>query len=120
MTYVNCALIPVPEDAVETYRALSGQMAEVWLDHGARSYREFLGEDLDVEEKGAIGFPELAELSEDETVILAVTEFESREDRDEVEAKVMQDERVGEIMADGPPFDPSRIAGGGFELLVEG
>lgn len=120
MTYVNFALIPVPEDAIETYRALSEQMAEVWLDHGARSYREFLGEDLDVEEKGAIGFPELAELSEGETVILAVTEFESRAHRDEVEAQVMDDPRVGEIMAAGPPFDPSRIAGGGFELLVEG
>lgn len=120
MSYLNVAIIPVAEDALETYRALSEQMAEVWLDHGACSYREFLGEDLDVAEKGAIGFPELAELSEDETVILAVAEFETRAQRDEVEAEVMQDERVGEIMAEGAPFDPSRIIGGGFELLVEG
>lgn len=120
MTYVNCALIPVPEDAVETYRTLSEQMAEVWLDHGATAYREFVGEDLDVAEAGAIGFPELAELSEGETVILAVAEFESREHRDEVEAEVMQDERVGKIMAEDPPFDPSRMAGGGFELIVQG
>lgn len=39
--------------------------------------------------------------------------------REQVEARFSKDERVGEIMAEGPPFDPSRIASGGFELLVE-
>lgn len=120
MTYLNCALIPLAKDEVDAYRDLAEKMAAVWLEHGALRYRDYLGEDLDVDEKGAIPFTDLADLEEDETVILATLLFDSREHRDEIETKVMEDPRVGEIMGAGAPFDPSRIAGGGFELLVEG
>lgn len=66
------------------------------------------------------GFPDMVELEPDETGILAWITFESREHRDEVQARFSKDDRVAEIMAEGPPFDPSRMAHGGFELLVEG
>lgn len=120
MTYLNCALIPIPEDGIDTYRGLAEEMAEVWLEHGARQYRDYVGDDLDVSESGARSFPEVVGLEEDETVVIATLTFDSREHRDEVEAEVMEDPRVGEIMGAGAPFDPSRMAGGGFDLIVEG
>lgn len=63
-------------------------------------------------------FPEVAGLEEDETVVLATLTLELHEHRDEVED--MQDPKVGEIMGAGAPFDPSRMASGGVELLVGG
>lgn len=119
MTYLNCALIPLAEDDVDTYRDLADQMAAVWTDHGALQYRDYVGDDLEVEEKGAVPFPEVAGLDADETVVLTTLLFESREHRDKVEANVMEDPRVGEIMGAGAPFDPSRMVSGGFDLLVE-
>ena len=120
MTYLNIALIPLPADAVEAYQALAEQMADLWLGHGALAYQDFVGEDLDVADKGAIPLAETVDLEDEEALLLATLRFTSREHRDEVEAKVMADSRVGEIMSEGLPFDPSRISGGGFELLVEG
>lgn len=120
MTYLACSLIPLPEDEVDAYRELAEQMAGVWLDNGALAYRDYVGEDLDVAGQVGRAFPEMASLGPSETVVLATLTFESREHRDEVEDSVSEDERVGEIMSEGPPFDPSRMATGGFELLVEG
>lgn len=120
MSYLSVALIPLPADRVDAYRALASQMAKVWLEHGARSYRDHVGDDLDVADQGMVPFPKIAGLDEGETIVLATLTFDSREHRDEVQAKVMEDPRVGELMPEGPPFDPSRMAHGGFELLVEG
>lgn len=120
MTHLACSLIPLSEDDVETYQSLADRMAEVWLDNGALAYRDYVGDDLDAAEQGGRSFSDLAGLDETETLLLATLAFESREHRDDVQAKVSQDERVGEIMADGPPFDAARMASGGFELLVEG
>lgn len=54
-------------------------------------------------------------------VILSLITFEDREHRDEVKAAVMADGRMGALMGpEGPPFDPSRMVGGGFEVLIEG
>lgn len=121
MTYLACSLIPLPEDEVEAYRSMAERMAEVWLDHGALAYRDYVGEDLEVAEQGPVPFDAMADLADDETLVLATLTFESGEHRDEVQAKVMEkDPRVGEIMGEGAPFDPSRMVHGGFELLVDG
>lgn len=120
MTYLACSLIPLPENDVDAYRSLAKKMSEVWLDHGALAYRDYVGDDIDDAEQGGVPLSKLTDLADTETLVLATLTFESREHRDEVQAEVMQDPKVGEIMGAGAPFDPSRMAHGGFEVLVEG
>ena len=74
------------------------------------------------------GGPEVLELTEvpdpvpgpDEVVIFAWITYKSKEHRDEVNAKVMADPRMAPMMnAENPPFDCTRMAYGGFKLLVK-
>ena len=46
--------------------------------------------------------------------------FKSRAQRDRINAKVMKDPRLAEMMdAKDMPFDPKRMIYGGFEVLVD-
>ncbi|MCG8511453.1 MAG: DUF1428 family protein, partial [Rhodospirillales bacterium] len=55
----------------------------------------------------------------DETVVFAWAMFESREKRDEANAKIMADERLKDMMKEGDMvFDCKRMAYGGFTELV--
>ena len=56
-----------------------------------------------------------------ETVVFSFIVFESRAHRDEVNAKVMQDPEMNDPKyQDLPmPFDATRMAYGGFNVLVE-
>ena len=61
-------------------------------EHGALEYRECVGDDLDVQDQ--VPFPRVIETKPDETVVFAWIVFESREHRDQVNAKVMADPRM--------------------------
>jgi uncharacterized protein YbaA (DUF1428 family) len=117
-TYVDGYVLPVSKEKIETYRRIAEKAAAVWKEHGALEYRECIGEDLDVKE--LVPFPRVVELRPDETVVFAWIVFKSREHRDEVNAKVMQDPRIAESMgSNAMPFDSKRMVYGGFEVLVE-
>ena len=85
------------------------------MKHGALHYKECVLITLAL--KGLnLPFPKMAQTSEDEVVIFAYIEFESRAHRDEVNAKVMADpdmqaQEPGEMPLNEPPY-------GGFEVLV--
>jgi uncharacterized protein YbaA (DUF1428 family) len=73
---------------------------------------------LDV--KDQVPFPRIIESKPDETVVFAWIVFESREHRDEVNAKVMADPRLASMTEKGSmPFDCKRMAYGGFKMIVE-
>ena len=57
-------------------------------------------------------------LKDDETVVFAWITYESREDRDRINAKVMEDPRLKDSMND-MPFDGMRMFWGGFKTIVE-
>jgi uncharacterized protein YbaA (DUF1428 family) len=62
-------------------------------------------------------FHELADAGPDDSVVFASTVYESREHRDEVNKQVMADMDADE--SDQPmPFDPGKMADGGFRELV--
>ncbi len=66
-----------------------------------------------------VSFPQLASAGPDETVVFAWISFESREHRDEVNAKVIAYPRLDGMMnGENLPFDCSRMAYGGFTTLV--
>lgn len=116
MGYVDGFVVPVPKANVEAYRAMSESAGQIWRDHGALQYWECVGDDLSPE--GVFTFPELVNLPEDETVIFAFIVFQSREHRDEVNAKVMADERL-KCDLESNPFDMKRMAYGGFKTIVK-
>lgn len=115
--YVDGFLIPIAKDKVSEYREIAQKAGEVWKEHGALEYYECVGDDLDIE--GMVSFKKVADTSGEETVIFSWIVFESREHRDRVNAAVMNDPRIKEMMETGPePFDYKRMAYGGFKTLV--
>jgi uncharacterized protein YbaA (DUF1428 family) len=66
-----------------------------------------------------VSFKKAADTSEEETVIFSWIVFESKEQRDRVNAAVMNYPRLKEMMESGSePFDYKRMAYGGFKTLV--
>ncbi|MES2923547.1 MAG: DUF1428 domain-containing protein [Verrucomicrobiota bacterium] len=116
-TYVDGFVIPLPKDKIEEYRKIAEHAGALWREHGALDYYECIGDDLDV--KDLVSFPQLANAGPDETVAFSWIVYKSREHRDEVNAKVMADPRIHEMMdLANQPFDCKRMAYGGFKVLV--
>ncbi|MCL4105636.1 UNVERIFIED_CONTAM: hypothetical protein GTU68_023703 [Idotea baltica] len=117
--YTDGFVIPIPKDKIDEYRTSAELAARVWKDHGALDYREWIGDDMEASDM--VPFPKLANAGDDEIVVFAWITYESREHRDAVNAKVMNDPRLAEMMSgENLPFDCKRMAYGGFKLLVEG
>jgi uncharacterized protein YbaA (DUF1428 family) len=73
-----------------------------------------------LEVKDQVPFTRLAGARSDETVVFSWIVFESREHRDEVNAKVMADPRLAKMMeSESMPFDCKRMAYGGFKAIVK-
>lgn len=120
--YVDGFLIPIAKGNVEEYKEMAQKAGEIWKEHGALDFCECVGDDLEI--KGMLSFKKSADASDDETVIFSWIVFESREDRDRVNAAVMEDARMKEIVeamkaAKSEPFDIKRMAYGGFKTLVK-
>ena len=117
MSYVDGYILPVPKSNIEKYREIATKAGRIWREHGALEYRECVADDVKSGE--FTSFPQAVKLKDDETVIFSYIVFESRQHRDEVNAKVMSDPRLAEMMdPKSMPFDGKRMFWGGFETLV--
>jgi uncharacterized protein YbaA (DUF1428 family) len=123
--YVDGFVLVVPKDKTEEYKKMAEGGRDAWMKHGALEYYECRGDDLVPQEMGgekARAFPEMAGANSEETVWFSFIIFESKEHRDEVNAKVM--EEMGKQMEEHKnapmPFDMKRMAYGGFQVDVEG
>lgn len=117
--YVDGFVLAVPKANVERYRQIAEQCGHIWREHGALEYWECVADD--VQPGKVTSFPQAVQLKDDETVVFAWILFESREERDRINAAVMADPRMNEFMK-GPedaPFDMSRMIYGGFKPIVE-
>lgn len=119
MRYVDGFVIPVPKKNLDAYRRIARTAGKVWREHGALHYVECVGDDVKV--KFGLPFPRLAKLKPGETVVFSWIVFRSRKHRDTVNAKVMKDARLAQMMTDpgSMPFDVKRMAYGGFAVLVD-
>ncbi len=116
--YVDGFVMPLPKANVDKYREIATGAGELWMEHGALDYKECVAEDVKVGE--VTSFPRSVKLEDEETVIFAWISFESRQHRDEVNAKVMADERMNAMMDPaGEIADYKRMVYGGFEVLVD-
>jgi uncharacterized protein YbaA (DUF1428 family) len=95
------------------------------MKHGALQYFECRGDDLKQQEMGgekSRAFAEMAGASADDNVWFSFVVFNSKEHRDEVNKKVM--EEMSESFKDQGDFemptDMTKMAYGGFEVAVEG
>ena len=115
--YVDGFVLPVPRDRLDEYKRLVEAVAEIWKEHGAVDYREFVGDDLTLE--GTRSFVDLLDAGEDEAVVFGWVAFDSREARDRANEKVAADPRVADLIDSSTSgFDAKRMAYGGFKPLV--
>ena len=115
--YVDGFVLPVRKDRIEDYRRLADLAGSVWREYGALEYRECVAEDVKPGE--VTSFPQSVKLEPDETVVFAWIVYESRAERDRINALVMQDPRLSGMDPANMPFDGKRMFWGGFEMLVE-
>jgi uncharacterized protein YbaA (DUF1428 family) len=116
--YVDGFVIPVPKANVDAYRKIARKAGKVWREHGALEYRECVGED--VKPGKLTSFPQSVKQKPEETVIFAWIVYKSRAHRDRINAKVMKDPRLADMMKpDASPFDTKRMIYGGFEVIVD-
>lgn len=116
--YVDGYVVPVPRDKVEAYRELAAKAAAVWREHGALQVWECVGDD--VKPGKVTSFPQAVQLKDDETVVFSWIVFNTREDRDRINEKVMADPRLKDMMDPKQmPFDGMRMFWGGFKSIVE-
>lgn len=116
--YVDGFVIPIKLENVEAYRKMAEKGGEIWMEHGALAYVECIGDDLNIKE--VVSFNQSAGTLDGETVIFSWIEFESKEHRDQVNAAVIADPRMNDIIGqdDLMPFDVSRMIIGGFKTIV--
>ncbi len=123
--YVDGFVLVVPKDKTEAYKKMAEDGRDTWMKYGALEYYECRGDDLVPQEMGgekARAFTDMAGATSEETVWFSFIVFNSKEHRDEVNAKVMQEmgEKAEEYKDFVMPFDMKRMAYGGFQVEVEG
>jgi len=117
MAYIDGFLLPLPTGNIDEYRRQAQAAGQIWIAHGALAFQECIADDMTPQ--GSLTFPELIKTQAGETVVFSYIIFESREHRDQVNAKVMADPRLKNLCdPDNMPFDCKRMAYGGFNSLV--
>ena len=118
MKYVDGYVLPVPKKNLKAYQKMALTAGKIWMKYGALQFCECVGDDLKV--KMAASFPTTIKLKKGETVVFSWIMFKSRAHRDKVNAAVMKDPRLNEMMdMKSCPFDPKRMVYGGFKTLVD-
>ena len=116
--YVDGFVLPVPTENVQAYRRMAQKAGKIWREHGALEFRECIGDDVKMGK--LTSFPQSVKLKPNETVVFSWIVFKSRAHRDRVNAKVMKDPRLADMMnSKVMPFDGKRMIYGGFKILVD-
>lgn len=123
--YVDGFVLVVPKGKEAEYEEMAKMGRESWMRHGALQYFECRGDDLKQQEMGDLksrAFAEMAGAGSDDNVWFSFIIFNSKEHRDEVNKKVMDE--MNESYPDQGGFempnDMTKMAYGGFEAVVEG
>jgi uncharacterized protein YbaA (DUF1428 family) len=123
--YIDGFVLVVPKGKEAEYQKMAEMGRDSWMKHGALQYFESRGDDLKQQEMGdekSRAFAEMTGATSDENVWFSFIVFNSKEHRDEVNKKVM--EEMSESFKDQGDFempnDMKKMAYGGFEVAVEG
>lgn len=116
MAYVDGFVLAVPKANLDAYKKMANDAGVVWMEHGALSYVETVGDDVPYGE--LTSFPRAVQARDDEVVIFSWVTYASRAERDVILKKVMDDPRMNQDMANSP-FDGKRMIYGGFQPFME-
>ncbi len=116
--YIDGFVLPVSRDRLAEYKLLVETVADIWKEHGALEYREYVGDDLIRD--GTRSFTDIATATSGEVIVFGWVEFESRAARDLANDKVAADPRMVDLIKSANSgFDAERMAYGGFQSLVQ-
>ena len=116
--YIDGFVVPVPKRKLEAYRRLARRAGKIWKEYGALEYRECVADDVKWGKRTS--FPRSVKQKPGETVMFSYIVYKSRAQRDRINAKVMKDPRLDDMMdPKSLPFDAKRMIYGGFKLLLE-
>lgn len=123
--YIDGFVLVVPKGKEAEYQKMAEMGRDSWMKHGALQYFECRGEDLKQQEMGDLksrAFKEMAGAGAEENVWFSFIVFESKEHRDKVNKKVMEemDAAYTDQTNFDMPNDMTKMAYGGFEVAVEG
>ena len=118
MAYVDGFIVAVPKKNLDAYSRLARKAGRIWREYGALDYREWVAEDVKVGK--LTSFPRAVKLKPGETVVFSWITYKSRAQRDKINARVMTDPRLKDMMdPKSAPFDAKRMIYGGFDSLVK-
>jgi uncharacterized protein YbaA (DUF1428 family) len=118
MPYVDGFIVPVPKKNLDAYRRLAKKAGKIWREYGALEFRECIADDVKVGKWTS--FPRSVKLKPNETVMFSYIVYKSRAHRDRINAKVMKDPRLADMMKlKDMPFDGKRMIYGGFKVMLE-
>jgi uncharacterized protein YbaA (DUF1428 family) len=123
--YIDGFVLVVPKGKEADYEVMAKMGRDSWMKHGALQYFECRGDDLKQQEMGdqkSRAYAEMTGATSDENVWFSFIVFNSKEHRDEVNKKVM-DEMSESFKDQGNfemPNEMTKMAYGGFEVAVEG
>lgn len=123
--YIDGFVLVVSKGKEAEYQKMAEGGRDSWMKHGALQYFECRGDDFKQHEMGDLksrSYKEMAGANDDENVWFSFIVFESKEHRDEVNKKVMDE--MGEEYEGQTDFempnDMQKMAYGGFTVAVEG
>lgn len=119
--YIDGFVLPIPRKDLDTYKQVAQTVADIWKEHGALAYHEYVGDDMKM--AGTLSFPEVMNSREDEVIIFGWVVFKSREARDLANQRVAADSRMPDLInpltdPSKKIFDASKMVYGGFQSLV--
>lgn len=115
--YVDGFLVVVSKKNIKAYKKMALVGKKLWLKYGAVDYKECMGDKM--ENGFGISFLKIAGAKKGETVFFSYITYKSKKHRDQVNKRVMNDPMMKDPGAWGKmPFDPKRMAYGGFKVLV--
>jgi uncharacterized protein YbaA (DUF1428 family) len=124
--YVDGFVLVIPKGKEVEYEEMAKMGRDSWMKHGALQYFECKGDDLKQQEMStqkSRSYTEMTKASGEENVWFSFIVFNSKEHRDEVNKKVMDELEAtyGGTTADFEmPNDMTKMAYGGFTAVVEG
>jgi uncharacterized protein YbaA (DUF1428 family) len=111
--YIDGFIHSIPCEKLDEYRRLVEAVAEIWKQHGALEYCEFIADDLHRE--GTRSFTDLLSADDEHAILFGWVVFPSREVRDLANEKVAADPEMQELMANTDVgFSAQQMAYGGF------
>jgi len=121
--YVDGFMLTIPKGNVADYTKMAKEGAKVWKKFGALAYYECEGDDLVIAPSNGMktrSFIDASKAKPEDTVWFSFIVFKNRKHRDAVNKKVMAffEEKYKDKADQKMPFDPRKMAYGGFKTVV--